>query len=260
MDFRREAKKLTHTIQMNSSITDVSSSGPSWEVDPTYANILAGAGSIIVILMWMSPFREIWTSETSIYKTKSAEKVNTAFGFVAGAVQCTLWIMYMCDKLDTMAIPFLVNIFGATLNTSFVACYWYFSKGDQRKVLQAQIFALVPTIPFAIAVWVYEGENALVGYFAMTVNVLMLFGPLAAAGQVIKKRSNEGMILAQLVLIFLSSVVWFSYGLYIFDIPIMVPNGLGILFGILQITLYFWAARASRQIARSSVSDEVALT
>lgn len=258
-------------MEMNSSTTDSADSGGGdakyislggWEVDPAIANLLAGVASVCVIMMWMAPFREMWTSETSIYKTRNAERINTAFGFVAGVVQSTLWVMYSCNKLDRMGIPFLVNAFGALLNLSFVACYWYFSKGEQRKLVQMQILALSPAIPFGIGIWVFMGDNALVGYCAMTINILMLFGPLAAARQVIRKRSNEGMILAQVVLILISSSVWFCYAIYIFDPPSIVCNSFGILFGILQNALYCWAGnqrhKINAQLQRVEV-DDVAL-
>ena len=77
----------------------------------------------------------------------------------------------------------------------------------------------------------------------------MLFGPLAAAGQVIRSRSTRGMPFPPLVLTLVASLLWFIYGLYIFEVPIMIPNGLGIFFGITQISLYFWARRQEKSVA-----------
>jgi uncharacterized protein with PQ loop repeat len=85
----------------------------------------------------------------------------------------------------------------------------------------------------------------------MTVSVL--FGPLAAAGQIIKTRSTAGMPLPPLILTLISSIVWFCYGLYIYEIPVMIPNGLGIIFGIMQISLFAWATQQEKKRGADAV-------
>ena len=69
----------------------------------------------------------------------------------------------------------------------------------------------------------------------------MLFGPLAAAGKVVRMRSTQTMPFPPLVLTLLSSTIWCAYGVYIREIPVIIPNSLGILFGIIQISLWTWA-------------------
>jgi len=57
---------------------------------------------------------------------------------------------------------------------------------------------------------------------------------------VIKSRSTKGMPFLPLVLVLLSSLSWLCFGLVICDVPIIVPNGLGVLCGIVQISLFAW--------------------
>ncbi|KAH9258121.1 hypothetical protein BASA81_003684 [Batrachochytrium salamandrivorans] len=208
------------------------------------ANLLAGAASVASIAMWLAPIQAIWLAKDSIYHTQSSSKVSTAFGFVAGAVQCTLWVMYASTRLEDMTIPLLVNLFGGLLNLSFVMCYWIYSVGDQRTKVFWHVTGLCPALVLGVGVWYFDSENVLVGYIAVVLNVLMYFGPLAAAGEVVKKRNNQGMILPQLALTVLCGLLWFVYGWYIADIPVMIPNAIGTVFGVLQLALYFWAKRA----------------
>lgn len=39
------------------------------------------------------------------------------------------------------------------------------------------------------------------------------------------------------------------YGLYILEVPVMIPNGLGMVFGVMQISLYVWARKQERKLA-----------
>lgn len=208
------------------------------------ANLLAGAASVASVVMWLSPIQAIWLAKDSIYRTRSSAKVSTAFGFVAGAVQCALWVLYASTRLEDMTVPLLVNLFGGLLNLSFVLCYWTYSTGEQHSKVLWHVAGLCPALVLGVGVWYFDSDNVLVGYIAVVLNVLMYFGPLAAAGEVVRKRSNQGMILPQLALTVLSGLLWFVYGWYIADILVMIPNVLGAVFGVLQLALYCWAKRA----------------
>ena len=69
----------------------------------------------------------------------------------------------------------------------------------------------------------------------------MLFGPLAAASEVIKSRNTASMPFLPLLFTLMDGAVWFSYGFYICNVELMAPNGLGVLFGIFELALYVWA-------------------
>jgi len=219
----------------------------SWEINNHVANGIALVASFLVIVMWLAPVRDVWTAKYSIFRTKSTENVATGFGYVSGVFNCLLWDMYAINRLDTMVVPFIVNCVGFALNVSFVICYWYYASLRQARAMRYQFFALVFFTIAAIGVWVYEGNNNMVGYFAAFVNILMFFGPLAAAGDVIRARNTRGMSLLPMIMTLFSSMVWFIYGVYIKEIPAMIPNGLGMVFGVAQLILYAWAKRQEKK-------------
>lgn len=228
----------------------------SWEIDLRVANAIALVGSATAIIMWLAPVRDVWTAEYSIYKSKSAENVATSFGFVAGTFNCILWNMFASTRLDTMLVPFIVNSVGFCLNFSFVSCYYWYGELSERSEVRNQMLLMLFVTALSIIFWVVEKNNDIVGYFAAFVNILMLFGPLAAAGDVIRSRSSKGISLLPMIMTLVSSIVWFSYGLYIKEIPAMIPNALGVVFGILQLILYAWARNQERKLLDDDILDE----
>jgi len=228
-----------------------------WQIDNKIANGIALLGSTTAIIMWLAPVRDVWTAPYSIYRLESTENVATGFGFMAGTFNCILWNMFAATRLDTMMVPFIVNSAGFLLNFSFISCYFYYGEAKARRETRNQLLVMLFVTALAIIVWVMQKDNTMVGYFAAFVNVLMLFGPLAAAGDVIRSRSAKGLSLLPLIMTLLSSMVWFSYGLYIKEIPAMIPNALGVIFGILQLILYAWARRQEHKIIEEiSIDDE----
>lgn len=220
-----------------------------WNVDPNVANAIATVASALVIMLWLAPIQDVWTGKSSIYKTKSTKNVATAFGYAAGFFNCLIWNMYAVTRLNIMGIPFGVNAAGFFLNLSFVMAFWWYAEGPKKRTFMIQFAVLTTFLILAITIWIVTGTNDDVGYIAATVNVLMFFGPLAAAGDVIKSRSASGMSFPPLLLTLFCSSAWFAYGVYIQVIPAIIPNAFGIVFGIMQITLYFWAKAQERKIA-----------
>jgi len=228
----------------------------SWEIDLRVANGIALVASATSLVMWLAPVRDVWTAPHSIYKSKSTENVATSFGFVAGTFNCVLWNMFASTQLDTMMIPFILNTAGFVLNISFVVCYYVYGETKQRREVRNQTGVMLFTTALATGAWIVEGDNISVGYFAAFVNVLMLFGPLAAANQVIRQRSSKGMSLLPMLMTLLSSSVWCLYGVYIKIIPSVIPNALGIMFGIMQLGLYAWAKGQDRKLLEQDILDD----
>jgi len=228
----------------------------SWEVDNVVANSIALAASFLTIVMWLAPVRDVWTASYSIYRTGTTDNVATGFGFVAGTFNCILWNLFSFNRLNTMLVAFILNCAGFLLNISFVLCFYFYGNTKARRATMNQVIAMLIVTGVAVGIWIGEESNNVVGYFAAFVNVLMLFGPLAAAGEVIRARSARGLSLLPLVMTLVASITWFSYGVYIKEIPAMIPNGLGIIFGMAQILLFAWAKGQENKIAKDGLSAD----
>jgi hypothetical protein len=76
-----------------------------WVADPTLTNIIALVGSAAVILLWLSPVRDVWLSKESIWATKSTLRIATAFGYVAGLFNCVLWDSEFLNATFPSGVP-----------------------------------------------------------------------------------------------------------------------------------------------------------
>jgi uncharacterized protein with PQ loop repeat len=227
-----------------------------WSVDVNIDYGIAAGASLALIVLWLAPMWDIWIGPESVVRTKSTSNLGTALNYIGGLFSSILWVMYMSTRLAELVVPFSANFVGIALNASYVACYWHFAKDASRADIRLSFLAMLLFTTTAAAIWGATGSNDAVGYMAAAANgwfestceiptdltvVIMFAGPLGAAKQVIRTRSTHGMPLAPLCLTVICSLLWFAYGLYIFQIPIMIPNGLGILCGIFELVLYAWA-------------------
>ena len=119
----------------------------------------------------------------------------------------------------------------------------FYAKGKAQVDAQRQVLALFTISLVAISTWFILGTNDAIGYFAMVLNVMMFYGPLAAAGDVIRTKSTASLPFAPIMWTLIASCLWCIYGIYIRELPVYVPNALGILFATIQMTLYNWARR-----------------
>ncbi|BAT07097.1 Os09g0259200, partial [Oryza sativa Japonica Group] len=81
-------------------------------------------------------------------------------------------------------------------------------------------------------------RSLIVGILCVIFGTIMYSSPLTIMSQVVKTKSVEYMPLLLSVVSFLNGLCWTSYALIRFDIFITIPNGLGVLFALMQLILY----------------------
>jgi len=47
---------------------------------------------------------------------------------------------------------------------------------------------------------------------------------------------------------FIASVIWSAWAIYLVEVPIIVPNVLGVVFAAIQIALWVWASKQEKRI------------
>jgi hypothetical protein len=72
--------------------------------------------------------------------------------------------VYAVTRLDQMTVPFLVNLVGFGLNTSFVACYWMYATGKSKRDIKVQFGVLAVVTVFSAFLWMATGSNDSIGY------------------------------------------------------------------------------------------------
>lgn len=74
----------------------------------------------------------------------------------------------------------------------------------------------------------------------LCVGVLMACSNFPQAYKIFKRKSAKDIAPITPILITFGSIVWFFYGLYIDDIPLIVANGIGIISASLVVLGYFF--------------------
>ena len=80
-----------------------------------------------------------------------------------------------------------------------------------------------------------------VGISANVFNVLMYAATGEKIYRVIKTKNYQLMPIFSIIGAFLSSLCWFIYGLFDFEINVLIPNALGLVLSVVQLIVYFWA-------------------
>lgn len=223
--------------------------GCTWAVQAATKDALGWAAVVAVLGLFLSPVKDIWGPEGA-FKNNSTEKLATGFPYFASFFNCVLWIFYALADLPRLLQPLVINLIGASLHLSFLTVYWKNAKdeADARSCLLAFLGGLA-TLGGAATLATIRGDATPFGNAAMVVNVIMYYSPLAALGTVLKERSVAKMPFAPLLMTFIGSSLWLSFGTYIFDWPIIIPNAIGVCFGVLQLVLYAHVAAGERKRA-----------
>jgi len=212
--------------------------GLTWTVVPAVKDAIGWAAVIAVLGLFLAPVKDIWGGKGA-FKAKSTENLATGFPYFASFYNCLLWVLYATADLPRLLQPLVINIIGMTLHASFLSVYWRYAKDDaDRKSCLTAFLGGAATVALAAYLSAVSGSAQPFGNVAMVVNVVMYYSPLAALGTVLKERSVAKMPFAPLLMTFIGSSLWFTFGMYIFDAPIFIPNVIGILFGIGQLVLY----------------------
>jgi len=213
---------------------------------------LAGVGAacaVLLLLMWIAPLRDVWLGAESARALKSTHHIGTSLPFVAGLFQSLLWALYMSQALDRFAVTFGCNVAGIAINAALVVGFVWYATPEKRRC--AMWYVLCSTVLLAVAcvLWA-EVSVEWVAYIAAVVTTLMLVGPAASFGPVIRDRSTDGVLYLPLVLTMLSAVAWCVYGFGSCSIQLVVCNGIGAAVCAVLIVVYHWARIGERRSSK----------
>ncbi|KAK8937048.1 Bidirectional sugar transporter SWEET14 [Platanthera zijinensis] len=194
-------------------------------------------GNIISFLVFLAPISTFYR----IYKKKSTEGFQ-AVPYIVALFSAMLWLYYAFIKTNE-TILIIINSIGCVVEAIYIAVFLAYAHRKARvhaaKVilfLDVGIFSsiVLSTIIFS------KGDTrvTVVGWICVGFAVSVFVAPLSIMKLVIKTKSVEFMPFFLSFFLTLSAVAWFFYGLLIKDIYVMLPNVLGLLFGLAQMLLY----------------------
>ncbi|KAJ3323964.1 hypothetical protein HDV06_000940 [Boothiomyces sp. JEL0866] len=171
------------------------------------------------------------------YKLKSTGN-SSALPLISTLVNCALWYKYG-SLLDQ---PTMTTVNGIGLLVTLICIYTFFIYSPNQHLIERQITF---TLLFLIAVLGYvqlNPSNVVIqlGYMVSGVNILMYATPAVNLLQVYKFQTTHGLISLPLtVMTILVCLLWTLFGYQLSDSFVIVPNFIGLLFGIIQLGFCF---------------------
>ncbi|PON91838.1 SWEET sugar transporter [Trema orientale] len=194
-------------------------------------------GNIISVLVYLAPV----TTFYRVYRKKSTEGFHSV-PYLVALFSSMLWLYYAVLKQNAMLL-ITINSFGCVIETIYITMYIAYAPGYARK-LTIKLFGFmnvgVFTLIFLITKFAVKSpyQVQVLGWICVAISVSVFAAPLSIVAQVIRTRSVEFMPFTLSFFLTLSAVMWFTYGLFLKDICIAVPNILGFGLGLLQMLLY----------------------
>ncbi|KAG1366222.1 bidirectional sugar transporter SWEET5-like [Cocos nucifera] len=183
--------------------------------------------------------------------------------YLATFLNCSLWVIYGLPSVHPNAIHVLtINAIGVAFETIYLAFFFLFSPRQLRlkvvKILLAEL-ALITTVVTVVltTAHTHERRSLIVGVLCVISGTCMYASPLSIMKLVIQTRSVKYMPFTLSLASFLNGVSWTTYAVLGFDIFITIPNGLGVLFGLIQLILY---ATYYRSTPEEDSTSEIRLT
>ncbi|KAH6762519.1 Nodulin MtN3 family protein [Perilla frutescens var. hirtella] len=199
--------------------------------------ILGIIGNVISILMFASPIKTF----KQIVKKKSTENYKGA-PYITTLLSTSLWTFYGLLKPGALLVV-TVNGAGAALHVVYVALFLIYAPKN-IKIKSVKLVAAV-NVAFLggviiVTLLAFRGgvRITLVGILCAGLTIGMYAAPLSAMRTVIRMKSVKYMPFLLSFFQFLNGGVWSAYAILVKDYYIGVPNGIGFVFGILQLAIY----------------------
>ncbi|KAL4292030.1 hypothetical protein GQ457_14G019360 [Hibiscus cannabinus] len=177
-----------------------------------------------------------------IYKRKAVEEFQP-YPYLCTVMNCIIWMFYGLPvvKKDNILV-LTINSVGLVIELLYLTVYVVYANDRKKRLLVGSILlceAASTVVIVLVALFpLYTHRTVFVGIIADVFNIIMYAAPLAIWRKVIQTRSVEYMPFWLSLAGFCNGVCWTVYGLLQFDIFILVSNGLGALFGFVQLALY----------------------
>ncbi|KAL4651319.1 hypothetical protein ACB092_01G151600 [Castanea dentata] len=228
----------------------------------TARTILGVLGNIIALCMFLSPvptFIQIW-------KKKAVEQYSPV-PYLATLVNCMVWALYGLPMVHPDSFLVLtINGAGTGIEIVYIIIFLIYTERQKRPrvllvLLIEAIFITVLTVLVLTVARTLKERSMIVGIICIMFNIMMYASPLAVMKLVLATKSVEYMPFFLSLACFANGVIWVAYALIRFDPFIVVPNGIGTLFGMAQLILYASFYKSTkRQIAERKSKGEVDLS
>ncbi|XP_031265346.1 bidirectional sugar transporter SWEET6b-like [Pistacia vera] len=203
-------------------------------------NIVGIIGNVISFGLFLSPISNFWR----IIKRKSVEEFQP-YAYIATCMNCMFWILYGLPVVhpdSTLVIT--INAIGLVMELIYLSIFCYYdhqNKGRKKVAIGLSgevVFVAVVAIITMVAFHTHNSRSFFVGVICDVFNIIMYASPLTIVKKVITTGSVEYMPFYLSLAGFTNGCIWTAYALIKLDYFILISNGLGSLFGLVQLIIY----------------------
>ncbi|KAG8045060.1 hypothetical protein GUJ93_ZPchr0008g11823 [Zizania palustris] len=204
------------------------------------------AGNIFALVLFVSPLPTF----KRIVRNGSTEQFSV-MPYIYSLLNCLICMWYGLPFVSYgVVLVATVNSIGAVFQLAYTAAFISFADAKQRvKVssLLATVFCVFGLIVYvSLALFDHQTRQIFIGYLSVASLIFMFASPLSIINLVIRTRSVEYMPFYLSLSMFLMSVSFFTYGVLLHDFFIYIPNGIGTVLGVIQLLLYAYYRKGSR--------------
>ncbi|KAK1390324.1 Bidirectional sugar transporter SWEET [Heracleum sosnowskyi] len=204
--------------------------------------IIGGIGNAISLGLFLSPLPTF----IRIVKNKAVEGFKPD-PYLAAIINCLFWVLYGTPFVHPGNILVVtINGVGFVIELVYLLIFLLYSNDNkQRKyvggiiLLEFVVFILVSGLVLGIVPSISK-RSTIIGIICILFNILMYGSPLTVIRKVMRTKSVEFMPFWLSATGTLNGACWLVYGLLRFDINLVIPNGLGFFFGLVQLVIYAW--------------------
>ena len=155
---------------------------------------------------------------------------------ICSLMNCILWADY--GLLDDSFEVYFANGIGGVITLAWITIYLIFVAKQKFKFALFLNILLLGGVGGISYVFYMIISKKLTGLIAMIFNVLMYAAPGEKIFRVIKLRNYNLIPIFSTIGGFFCSLCWLMFGIYKGDSNLIIPNGLGLFFAILQVIVY----------------------
>ncbi|XP_007031435.2 PREDICTED: bidirectional sugar transporter SWEET7b [Theobroma cacao] len=205
----------------------------------TFRYVVGIIGNIISFGLFLSPLPTFYR----IHKKKAVEEFQP-YPYLCTVLNCVFWMFYGLPIVRKDNILVLtINTIGLVIELIYLTIFVIYANDRKKRVLVGLFLlgeAVLTVIVVVIAMLAFEFKNRdiFVGVICDVFNIIMYASPLAVWRKVIKTKSVEYMPFWLSVASLANGCCWTLYALIQLDVFILISNGLGAVFGLMQLILY----------------------
>ena len=202
------------------------------EKESTFGEIMGWLGLTVSMYFFISPI----VPYMKLMREKISYSDTPGVLLICSFMNCILWAAYGIRKEKQQV--YLANSLGGSITLIWIVIFLIFYGKKIIWISGFYCLFLIGVVSGINLLCFYIIPNDYVGYSAMVFNILMYAAPGEKMMRVFKTGNYELIPIFSNVGALVNSILWLTYGIYLHDPAIIVPNALGVVFGVLNSAVY----------------------